>query len=112
MFDMTKPSLPARVNIPFPFYFSQVRSAIGRASVKLANYRADYDGRGSEDEAEDEDEGDLDQYRVKPASLSAEAGEASNGQDCNSAENGVSNNGTEENIQEEKGNDDKNSEEV
>ncbi|ROT65078.1 putative tRNA pseudouridine synthase A, mitochondrial isoform X2 [Penaeus vannamei] len=91
---------------------SGVRSAIGRASVKLANYRADYDGRGSEDEAEDEDEGDLDQYRVKPASLSAEAGEASNGQDCNSAENGVSNNGTEENIQEEKGNDDKNSEEV
>ncbi|XP_047494143.1 tRNA pseudouridine synthase A-like isoform X1 [Penaeus chinensis] len=91
---------------------SGVRSAVGRAAVKLANYRADYDGRGSEDEAEDEDEGDLDQYRVKPASVPAEAGECSNGQDCNSAENGISNNSTEDDIQEDKGNNDKNNKEV
>lgn len=98
----------------YPFFFSsQVRSAIGRASVKLANHRAaDYDGRGSEDEAEDEDEGDLDQYRVKPASLPAEAEEASNGQDCNSAENGLSNNGTENHEEEGKGDDSKKNEEV
>ncbi|XP_042222989.1 tRNA pseudouridine synthase A-like isoform X2 [Homarus americanus] len=53
---------------------SNGRTPLGRAASRLENYRgAGHQDKGSDDEAEDEDEGDLEQYRVVPVMKVAEA---------------------------------------